>query len=135
MNGVADHVFSNGLSISATRLVPLKNLTTLRLWNTEVTDAGLKELPKTLPKCKISKCPAAWASRGRRGESSAGDLFRQVETSPSTSRTQRLRPRAIASPGRRPPRQIRAWAPRAVACSGRPRWGLTGSLGIYWKML
>jgi internalin A len=35
-------------------LKELKNLTTLYLINTKVTDAGVAELQKTLPKCKIN---------------------------------------------------------------------------------
>jgi hypothetical protein len=36
-------------------LAALNNLTTLELSLTEVTDAGVKELQKALPKCKIVK--------------------------------------------------------------------------------
>ena len=36
-------------------LAPLKNLTGLYLNDTKVTDEGVKELQKALPKCKIIK--------------------------------------------------------------------------------
>ena len=36
-------------------LAPLKNLTSLNLSDTKVTDAGVKELQKALPNCKIKK--------------------------------------------------------------------------------
>jgi internalin A len=36
-------------------LVALKNLTDLGLFRTNVTDAGVNELRKALPKCKIVK--------------------------------------------------------------------------------
>ena len=36
-------------------LATLKNLTTLDLSDTKVTDAGLKELQQALPNCKIEK--------------------------------------------------------------------------------
>jgi hypothetical protein len=36
-------------------LAPLKNLTILDLLGTAVTDAGVKELQKALPKCEIRK--------------------------------------------------------------------------------
>jgi len=36
-------------------LAPLKNLTTLGLSDTKVTDAGVEKLQQALPKCKITK--------------------------------------------------------------------------------
>ena len=43
------------LTASLKELAGLKNLTELALENTKVTNAGVKELQKALPKCKIFK--------------------------------------------------------------------------------
>jgi hypothetical protein len=52
-----------GLDLVSTRvtdgglkeLAPLKNLTTLKLRETKVTDVGVAELRKALPNCKVSR--------------------------------------------------------------------------------